>query len=74
MKIESKLRQINHLHFSQGPEKGVKISHCRFVYEKAGTSTKTKAKRPFLNSFPVPLNAWDKPGTRVGQADGKRGP
>jgi hypothetical protein len=34
----------------------------------SGTSNKTRVKRPLLNDFPVPLNAWDKLGTRLGQA------
>jgi hypothetical protein len=39
-----------------------------FVCKITGTSTKTTAKRPFFNSFPVPQNEWDKLGTSLGQA------
>jgi hypothetical protein len=34
----------------------------------SGTSIKKRAKCPLFNDFPVPKNAWDKPGTTVGQA------
>jgi hypothetical protein len=39
-----------------------------FVCKISGTKTKTRAKHPLFNNFPVPLNAWDKRGTRAGQA------
>src|SRR6476646_5749324 len=34
----------------------------------SGTEPKTRAKYPRFNNFCVPLNAWDKLGTRLGQA------
>ena len=45
------------------PQTDTKIT---FLRENGGTSDKTRAKCPFFNDFCVPLNAWDKPGTRVG--------
>src|SRR6476620_10014953 len=45
------------------------VSGCgAFLLKISGTSIKTIAKCPFCNNFPVPVNAWDKPGTTVGQA------
>jgi hypothetical protein len=35
--------------------------------KKAGQGQKTESKCPFYNDFPVPLNVWDKLGTKVGQ-------
>src|SRR6478672_1772052 len=37
-----------------------------FVCKISGTSDKKRANCPFFNNFPVPLNAWDKRGTRLG--------
>ena len=51
------------------PQKGRKPPQkLIFVCKISGTSNKTKAKCPLFNEFPVPLKAWDKPGTNVGQA------
>jgi hypothetical protein len=50
------------------PEKGRKPPQkLTFVCKIGGTSGKKRAKRPLFNSFPVPLNAWDKSGTTAGQ-------
>jgi len=68
MKIACKGRHFNHLHFSRGPEKGVKISYLVLLLKKCGTSDKKRAKCPFFNDFCVPQNAWDKPGTRLRQS------
>ena len=51
------------------PNYGPKNTTNREVLLKiSGTSTKKRAKRPLYNDFPVPQNAWDKPGTRLGHA------
>jgi hypothetical protein len=51
------------------PKKGRKPPQkLIFVCKISGTSTKTRANRRFFNDFPVPLNTWDKRGTKVGQA------
>ena len=45
------------------------VSGCgAFLLKISGTESKTRAKYPLFNNFPVPLNAWDKRGTTVGQA------
>jgi hypothetical protein len=44
------------------------VSGCgAFLLKISGTRDKKRANCPFFNDFPVPLNAWDKPGTRLGQ-------
>jgi hypothetical protein len=47
------------------PEKGRKPPQkLIFVCKISGTSDKKRAKCPLFNDFCVPLNAWDKVGTR----------
>jgi hypothetical protein len=39
-----------------------------FVCKNSGTRRIFAANTYVFNNFPVPQNAWDKPGTRLGQA------
>ena len=48
----------------KGPQTTPKTDFC---LQNQRDKHKNRAKCPLFNDFPVPLNAWDKPGTRLGQ-------
>jgi len=48
------------------PEKGYKPAQPSILLKISGTSDKKRLNALFFNDFCVPLNAWDRPGTRLG--------